>query len=108
MTQIAQQRADRIAAFRVELAELEREQVLALSAEQRGRVEAHLEAVLVGLARVHGVDLSEAAKRVSWGMRLASLLGGIAFFAAMVSWGANYEPWLREVRLLPPVSPRSR
>lgn len=89
----AQQRADRIAAFRAELAELEREQGLTLTPDQRARLEAHLERVLAELKRQFGTDLSEPEKRISWGMRLVSLFGGIAFFAALVLflqriWGA--------------------
>ena len=80
----AQQRADRIAAFRAELADLEREQGLTLTAEQRSRLEAHLEDVLSALTRQYGVAVSESAKRISWGMRIATFLGGVAFFAAIV------------------------
>jgi uncharacterized membrane protein len=89
----AQQRADRIAAFRAELAELEREQGLTLTAEQHSRLHAHLEGVLSMLSRQYGVDVTESAKRISWGMRLATLLGSVALFAAVVLflqriWGA--------------------
>ena len=80
----AQQRADRIAAFRAELAELEREGGLTLTPEQRARLDAHYEGVLSALTRQYGVDVTESAKRISWGMRLATLLGGVALFAALV------------------------
>jgi len=105
----AQQRADRIAAFRAELAELEREQGLALTVEQRARLEAHLDRILSALARQYGVDVTESAKRVSWGMRIATLLGGAAFGAGIVLflhriWGAlpspAYAPLLIAVPLL--------
>jgi hypothetical protein len=79
-------RADRIASFRQELAELERAQVLTLTTEQRARVEAHQAAVLAGLgvATTPDASASASAARISWGMRIVSLLGGVAFFAALV------------------------
>jgi hypothetical protein len=89
----AQQRADRIAAFRAELAELGREQGLILTSEQQARLDAHLQSMLASLAGQYGADVSESAKRISWGLRLVVLLGGIAFCAAIVLflhrvWGA--------------------
>jgi hypothetical protein len=80
----AQQRADRIAAFRDELAELEREQALILTPEQRARLDAHKGGVLAELKQSFGVDLDESTRRFSWGMRVATLLGGAAFFAAVI------------------------
>jgi hypothetical protein len=59
----AQVRADRIAAFRAELTELEREQGLTLTPEQRSHLEAHLEGVLATLARQFGADVTDSAKR---------------------------------------------
>jgi uncharacterized membrane protein len=90
---IAQQRADRIAAFRAELAELEREQGLTLTLDQRAQLDRHLQHVLAALKRQFGADISEPERRISWGMRLVSLLGGIAFFVALFLflqrvWGA--------------------
>ncbi len=89
----AQQRADRIAAFRAELAELEREQGLVLTSDQRARLETHLERVLAELKRQFGAEVGEPDKRISWGMRVVTLLGGLAFGAALVLflqriWGA--------------------
>lgn len=80
----AQQRADRIAAFRAELAELERERGLVLTLEQQAQLELHLERVLAGLTGQYGIDVSESSKRLSWGIRLASLVGAAALFAALV------------------------
>ncbi|MBI5384755.1 MAG: DUF2157 domain-containing protein [Verrucomicrobia bacterium] len=101
--QQAQQRADRIGQFRAELAELEREQALALTPEQSTRLEAHLEELLGRLRQKFGVDATESARRISWGMRLASLLGAIALFAAAVLflqriWG--YLPPAGQVSIL--------
>jgi hypothetical protein len=75
----AQRRADRITGFRAELAELEREGVLALSAEQRDRVLAHQDGLLRDLAARFDVDVSEGEKKLSLGMRVASFLGALAF-----------------------------
>jgi len=79
----AQSRADRIAAFRSELGELEREQALSLTPDQRAHLDAHLQRVLADLSHQFGADISEPGKRISWGMRLVSLLGGVAFFFAL-------------------------
>ncbi|HXO19550.1 MAG TPA: DUF2157 domain-containing protein [Thermoanaerobaculia bacterium] len=93
----AQQRADRIAAFRVELAELERVGVLALPAEERARVAAHQDGLLRTLAERFDVDVSEGEKQLSLGMRVASFLGALAFAASAVLffrrfWGLLATP----------------
>ncbi|MBI4585543.1 MAG: DUF2157 domain-containing protein [Planctomycetes bacterium] len=80
----AQQRIDRIALFRAELDELEKERVLALTSEQRSSLDAHLDGLVATLARQFGADATESVKRVSWGMRIAVLLGGAALIAAAV------------------------
>jgi uncharacterized membrane protein len=80
----AQRRADRIALFRAELAELEREQGLILTPQQRSRLDTHLEGVLSTLSRQFGADATQSAKRISWGMRVASTLGGVALSTAIV------------------------
>ena len=80
----AQQRADRIRVFREELAELEREGALALDAAQRAELEAHLQRTLAALAERFDIDASESQKQISWGMRIASTLGGLALCAALV------------------------
>jgi hypothetical protein len=80
----AQQRVDRIAIFRSELAELEREGALNLTPEQRSLLDAHYGELLYGFQRQFGVDVTDSGKRVSWGMRIASLLGGAALIAALV------------------------
>ncbi len=80
----AQERADRITAFRAELTELEQENGLVLSPEQRSKLDSHLEGVLANLAKQFGIDISESAKRISWGMRITTLLGSAAFCAGIV------------------------
>lgn len=80
----AQQRVDRIRAFREEIAELEGAGVLSLTPEQRAAVEQHHASLIADLTSRFDVDATESQKRVSWGMRIASLLGGIALCVALV------------------------
>ncbi len=79
----AQARADRIRAFQQELAALEGEGVLSISGQTRVALDAHYAALLRQLARDHDVDVSSDQKRLSWGMRLASLFGALALSAAV-------------------------
>ncbi len=93
----AQKRADRIAAFREELEELEREGVLVLPPEERARVVAHHEELRRELASRFDVDLGERARQLSWGMRVASFLGAVAlaasaFFFLYRIWGLLATP----------------
>jgi predicted membrane protein DUF2157 len=82
--QSAQRRADRISAFREELAELEREEALRLTPEQRDRLNHHLDLVLSRLRAQFDVDVAVAEKQISWGMRIAVTLGGLALCAGLV------------------------
>src|SRR5688500_17718927 len=93
----AQRRADQIAAFRAELDQLQREGISAIDAGGRGAIDAHHEAILRDLAREFDVDQTAAEKRMSAGMRVASLLGAVALVAAIISffsriWGALDVP----------------
>ncbi len=90
----AAERRDRILAFRAELVELERGQVLILTAEQRSRLDAHLEAELAALSRPSGAAALESARRISWGMRIATLLGSIAIGAAVVLFLHRIWGWV--------------
>jgi uncharacterized membrane protein len=93
----AQRRVDAILRFRDELARLEHDGVLTLSETQRASVARHHDAVLESLARQFDVDRSDAEKQMSVGMRVASLVGAIAFSAAVFFfffnfWGAMTAP----------------
>lgn len=79
----AQARADRIRAFREELAALEREGVVALDEGQRAAVDAHQTGLLAALTSAHDVDVSGAQKRLSWGVRIVAFLGAAALSAAV-------------------------
>jgi uncharacterized membrane protein len=104
----AQRRADRIRAFREELADLERERALQLSDDQRSRLEGHLQDVLSRLARDFDVDTTDSLRRISWGMRIASTLGGLALCAALILffnriWGLMTTPLQVSVLVLAPM-----
>lgn len=92
----AQLRADDIRIFRQELARLEADGVLALSAEQERSLRLHHDAVLAKLASEFDIDRDRRAKQLSWGMRIASFLGALAlaasvFFLFYQFWGAFAE-----------------
>ena len=78
----AQERADRIRIFREELEQLEREDVLIFSGDQLRELNLHHDRVLEDLSRRFAVDTNLAQKQMSWAMRIASLLGALAFSAA--------------------------
>ena len=88
----AQRRAERIAAFRAELAELHREQVLQLSTEQERGLTAYHEQLLAHYRQTLDIDADARARQLSLGMRLASLVGALAlaaglFFLFYQFWG---------------------
>ena len=89
----AQKRADRIRAFREELRELEASGVAVLPEEVGARIRRHHDELLESLAGRFDVDRTEAEKRLSLGMQIASLLGAVAlsfavFFFFYRIWGA--------------------
>jgi uncharacterized membrane protein len=86
----AQQRADRIRAFRDELNALRADGLTLLSAEQEAQVARHHDAVLAGLAARFDVDVSEGAGRLSRGMQIASFFGAITLCAAIYSLVARF------------------
>lgn len=73
-----------------ELASPELQGVLDLSPEQQRRFDDWARAQLVQLAQQFDVDTSVSQKRASWGMRIASTLGGIAICAAVVLFFIRY------------------
>ncbi len=86
----AQLRVDRIRAFREELAALEREGVVPLSAGERERLERHLDETLATLGARFDVDTTESERRISWAMRIASTLGALALGAAVYLFFFRY------------------
>lgn len=104
----AQQRVDRIRAFREELEDLESQRVLQLSDEQRIRVSAHHDQALTDLALQFDVDTSDTQKQLSWGMRIASFLGALALSAAAYYffyqfWGYFSTPFQVGVLMATPI-----
>src|SRR5213593_1179081 len=90
----AQRQADRIRVLREELQELERQKILELTPEQRSRFDQWSRAKLSELAARYDVDTTISQKRVSWGMRIASTLGGLAICAAIVLLFMRYWGYL--------------
>ena len=95
--QDAQRRADQVAAFGRELVELERDGVLALGPEDRGRIERHHADLLATLARQFDVDRTESQRQMTLGMRAASLIGAVTLSAGIVLffyrfWGLLTTP----------------
>jgi hypothetical protein len=87
----AQRRADQIAAFRAEIDQLEREGAAPFDAAHLGAIRAHQDRLLAQLAREFDVDRTQAARQMSLGMQIASVLGAAALVAAIVSF--FYRIW---------------
>ncbi|MBA4743026.1 MAG: DUF2157 domain-containing protein [Azoarcus sp.] len=79
----AQGRTDDIRGFRAELQRLQAEGVLQLSGEQTDAVQAHHAVLLSGFLSDFDVDPDTRSQQLSWGMRIASLLGALAFAASV-------------------------
>jgi uncharacterized membrane protein len=92
--QEAQQRADQIQAFQNELSRLEREGVIVLSAEQRRRVAEYQHSLLADYTQNFDIDQNTRASQLSWGMRIASLLGALALSASVFLLFYQFWGWL--------------
>ena len=79
----AQHRADRIQAFREELAQLEDDGILRLDTEQHRILSAYYRNLLQDIRQRYDVDITGAEKQLSWGMRIVSFLGALAVSAAV-------------------------
>jgi len=89
----AQQRSDQIHAFNDELAELERDQVFSLNAEQRQSIHDYHQSLFNQYRNSFDIDSSQQDKQLSLGMRIASFLGAVAlaasvFFLFYQFWGS--------------------
>lgn len=80
----AQARLNRIRIFTDELAALERNGVVALDAGQRQAIETHHRQLITSLGAEFDLDRDDAQRRMSAGMRVASLAGAVALSAAVV------------------------
>ncbi len=88
----AQRRADQIGAFQAELELIEQEDILTLSATQRGALVAYHEDLVKTLATTFDIDASRRDKQLSLGMKIASFLGALGlsasvFFLFYQFWG---------------------
>lgn len=88
----AQRRVDDLAAFQRELDQLEKEEVLRLSEEQKQTVRAHHQTLGQHYARAFDIDPDRKSHQLSLGMRIASFLGALAlctsiFFLFFRFWG---------------------
>lgn len=90
----AQRRADRLRALQEELLRLEQEGVFTLTDDQKARLLEHVRGTLEKLAALHDIDTSESQRRLSWGLRIASTLGGLALCAAVVLFFMRYWGYL--------------
>jgi hypothetical protein len=93
----AQRKADRIGAFREELAELRRAGLVHLGDDELAAVERHHDRQLYDLVQRFDVDVSERGKQLALGMRVVSLLGAVAlavsaFFFFNRIWGVISLP----------------
>ncbi len=79
----AQRRADRIHAFREELAQLEEEGVLLLEPEQTTALLSYHDGLLERFSVKFDIDTNVQEKQLSLGMRIASFLGALAFGASL-------------------------
>lgn len=99
----AQQRADEIRVFQVELKRLEHEGVLTLNDEQSKAVVDYQRGLLGQFVQTFDIDRDVQAKQLSVGMRVASFLGSLAlaasvFFLFYQFWGLF--PALGQVAIL--------
>lgn len=104
----AQERADRIQAFRDELRELELTQILVLNEDQRRKLYEHHDELLRSLASRYDVDTTGAQKQLSWGMRIVSFLGAAAISAAVFFffyrfWGELSTPVQVAILIVVPI-----
>lgn len=90
----AQQRADQIRVFQYELAQLENEGGLVLTAEQRQRMDEHHRSLLGQYAQDFDIDQDRQASQLSLGMRIASLLGALALSASVFFLFYQFWGWL--------------
>jgi uncharacterized membrane protein len=90
----AQRTADRIRLLREEFQDAELQSVLELTPLQIARFEEWSRAALAGLAEQFDVDTTASEARISWGMKIASTLGGLAICAAMVLFFIRYWGYL--------------
>ncbi|WP_020591380.1 DUF2157 domain-containing protein [Kiloniella laminariae] len=86
----AGERSQQILAFRAELALLEQQGLAKFSVAENKRVVTYHEALLADFSRRFDTDLSSSQQQLSWGMRLASTFGALAFSCAIFLFFEHY------------------
>ncbi len=86
----AQRKADRIRGLREELSAPDIAEVLQLTDIQRERFDCWANTSLHSLEQQFDVDISAVQGSMSWGMRIASALCGVAFSASLVLFFQHY------------------
>ena len=79
----AQQRIDRIHAFQKEMATLQSEGVLSISPEDQFTVSNYHSRLMSEFSNYFDTDTTVAEKKLSWGMRILTFLGGLALSASV-------------------------
>jgi hypothetical protein len=79
----AQQRIDRIHAFQKEMATLKSEGILELSEENQSSVSRYHSRLIDDFSNRFDTDSSISEKKLSWGMRILTFLGGLALCASV-------------------------
>jgi hypothetical protein len=90
----AQQRADRINAFRSELASLQQEQVVELDPEQEQAIRRYHRRLLDHLAAGFDIDTTSRQKQFSLGIGITSSLGVMGLAASVFFFYFQYWGWL--------------
>lgn len=83
LQQQAQQRVEQISLFEQELKTLEQEQVISHADESIKAIREHHRLTLESLKQRFDLDFNTQAKQLSWGMKIASLLGALAMAASL-------------------------
>ncbi|MCZ4279853.1 DUF2157 domain-containing protein [Kiloniella laminariae] len=86
----AAERSQQILAFRAELAILEQQGLAKFSAAEGKRVSGYHDGLLADFSRRFDTDLSSSQQQLSWGMRLASSFGALAFSFAIFLFFEHY------------------
>ena len=79
----AQQRIDRIHAFQKEMAALKSEKILEISQEDQDSISLHHSRLIDDFSNRFDTDSSITEKKLSWGMRILTFLGGLALCASV-------------------------
>ena len=86
----AEERIRRIFAFRDELVTLQGEKVIDLSGSDQAAIASYHDRLLQDYAGRYDTDLTQSESQLSWGMRIASTLGAIAFALGVFLFFEHY------------------